>query len=79
MDNRPTTSQRIASAAPYVCPVLGGGLGVLYVQIFHMQFVNPVFAIGVGAVAGAVVGKVLVHLIETRQLSGQSRPDERNK
>ncbi len=43
----------------YALPVLGGLLGVAYVNINHMDFINPVWAIGGGAILGWIAARVL--------------------
>ncbi|WP_424833626.1 hypothetical protein [Ruegeria sp.] len=36
----------------YALPVLGGLLGVAYVNTNYMDFINPVWAVGIGAIIG---------------------------
>ena len=36
----------------YALPVLGGLLGVAYVNTNYMEFINPVWAVGIGAIIG---------------------------
>ncbi|WP_235216202.1 hypothetical protein [Ruegeria halocynthiae] len=43
----------------YALPVLGGLLGVVYVNINHMDFINPVWAVGGGAILGWVAARVM--------------------
>ncbi|NVO55284.1 hypothetical protein HW561_05715 [Rhodobacteraceae bacterium B1Z28] len=43
----------------YALPVLGGLLGVVYVNVNHMEFINPVWAVG----GGAILGWIAVRLI----------------
>ena len=43
----------------YALPVLGGLLGVAYVNINHMDFINPVWAVGAGAILGWVAARLI--------------------
>ncbi|WP_170324948.1 hypothetical protein [Ruegeria arenilitoris] len=43
----------------YALPVLGGLLGVAYVNIFYMDFINPVWAVGIGAILGWVAARLI--------------------
>ncbi len=43
----------------YILPVLGGLLGVAYVNINPMEFINPVWAIGVGAILGWIAARLI--------------------
>ncbi|WP_170765906.1 hypothetical protein [Ruegeria lacuscaerulensis] len=45
--------------AGYALPVLGGLLGVAHVNIYHMDFINPVWAVGGGAILGWVAARVI--------------------
>ena len=42
----------------YVLPVLGGLLGVAYVNNNYYEFINPVWAIGGGAFLGWIVARM---------------------
>jgi hypothetical protein len=55
--------ERIVAALPYALPVLGGLLGVVWVNLNKMEFLNPVLWIGIGVVAGWVLARVLVRLL----------------
>nr|WP_319948087.1 hypothetical protein [uncultured Shimia sp.] len=65
MDNQPKQplSVKIDGWLPYALPVLGGLLGVSYVNMVPQAFVNPVLAIVIGVVAGRIlafgIGKLL--------------------
>ncbi|MFY2826652.1 hypothetical protein [Ruegeria sp. MALMAid1280] len=43
----------------YALPVLGGLLGMAYVNIFYMAFINPVWAVGIGAILGWVAARLI--------------------
>ena len=46
---------RLLAWLPYALPVLGGVIGVAFVNLQPAAFINPVLAIAVGAVAGWIV------------------------
>ncbi|UAB90349.1 hypothetical protein I5192_06725 [Ruegeria sp. SCSIO 43209] len=43
----------------YALPVLGGLLGVAYVNTKYMDFINPVWAVGAGALLGWIIARVI--------------------
>ncbi len=43
----------------YALPVLGGLLGVAYVNINYFEFINPVWAIGGGAILGWIAARLI--------------------
>ncbi len=43
----------------YALPVLGGLLGVAYVNINHMAFINPVWAVGGGVILGWIAARLI--------------------
>lgn len=43
----------------YALPVLGGLLGVAYVNINYFEFINPVWAIGGGVILGWIVARLI--------------------
>ena len=47
----------------YALPVLGGVLGVAYVNIRYMDFINPVWAIGGGAILGWIAARTLRRIL----------------
>ena len=47
----------------YALPVLGGLLGVAYVNINHMDFINPVWAVGGGAILGWVAARLMRRML----------------
>ncbi len=49
----------VLTAASYALPVLGGLLGVAYVNVNYTDFINPVWAIGGGAVLGWIAARLL--------------------
>ncbi len=53
----------VLTALGYALPVLGGLLGVAYVNINHMNFINPVWAVGGGAILGWIVARVIRKLL----------------
>lgn len=61
--NSTSVIERIVAALPYALPVLGGLLGVVWVNLNKMEFLNPVLWIGIGVVAGWVLARVLVRLL----------------
>ena len=60
-------SRRIEAWIPFVLPVLGGVIGVLWVNLNKMDFINPVLGIGLGAVAGWIAARVIVKLMHRRR------------
>jgi len=52
---------------PYVLPVLGGLFGVIYVNLFPKDQINPVFAIGGGALLGWLSSRGVAWLIDHRR------------
>lgn len=55
-----TAGQKIESWLPYALPVLGGVIGVAYVNMVPKAFVNPVLGIVIGALAGRVLAFLIV-------------------
>ncbi len=49
----------VLTAASYALPVLGGLLGATYVNVNYTDFINPVWAIGGGAVLGWIAARLL--------------------
>ena len=49
----------VLTAVSYALPVLGGLLGVAYVNIHYTDFINPVWAVGGGAILGWVAARVM--------------------
>ena len=49
----------VLTALGYALPVLGGFLGMVYVNINHMAFINPVWAVAGGVILGWVAARVL--------------------
>ena len=62
-DLSPTLKERIVAAAPFVLPVLGGGVGMAVVNLNRGLYLNPVWAVGAGIVAGWLAGRGLVVLL----------------
>ncbi len=54
---------RVLTALGYALPVLGGVLGVAYVNIRYMDFINPVWAIGGGAILGWIAARTLRRIL----------------
>lgn len=64
-------SVKIESWLPYALPVLGGTLGVTYVNLVPTAFLNPVAGIVLGAVAGRIVSFFIVKAMrKSRRKSG---------
>ena len=63
VDQQISLSQRIIAALPFVLPVLGGLLGVVYVNMSPKDFLNPFIAIALGVVVGRVLAMLLVRAI----------------
>ncbi|MGV6802877.1 MAG: hypothetical protein ACWA49_01630 [Ruegeria sp.] len=49
----------VLTALSYALPVLGGLLGVAYVNINYTDFINPVWAVGGGAILGWIAARLL--------------------
>lgn len=64
MANRNPT---LEAAITYVLPVLGGALGVIYVNVFRADFINPVLGIGGGAVLGWALARLILKLMNKRR------------
>ncbi|WP_050602506.1 hypothetical protein [Ruegeria sp. 6PALISEP08] len=47
----------------YILPVLGGLLGVAFVNVNHMEFINPVWAVGGGAILGWIVARLIRRIL----------------
>ncbi len=62
-DLSPTLKERSIAAAPYVLPVLGGGVGMAVVNLNRGLYLNPVWAVGAGIVVGWLAGRGLVSLL----------------
>jgi hypothetical protein len=63
MKSRSNALDTAIAVLPYALPVLGGLLGVVWVNLNKMEFLNPVLWIGIGVVAGWVLARVLVRLL----------------
>ncbi|WP_127112033.1 hypothetical protein [Shimia sediminis] len=57
------TTAKIEAALPYVLPVLGGLLGVIWVNLNKFEFINPVFAIVIGVVLGRLAALLTTRLM----------------
>ena len=58
--------RRLLSWMPFVLPVIGGALGMGLVQAYPMAFINPVIAVGGGALAGWGISALVFRWIEYR-------------
>ncbi len=47
----------------YALPVLGGLLGMVYVNTNYMDFINPVWAVGGGAILGWIAARLIRRLL----------------
>ena len=63
MKSRSNALDTAIAVLPYALPVLGGLLGVVWVNLNKMEFLNPVLWIGIGVVAGWALAKLLVRLL----------------
>ena len=72
-------SQKIASFLPYALPVLGGVLGIIYVNLTPREFNNPAVWIAVGAAVGWAVSRVIVWQMNKRLIQGYQNRSESNK
>ena len=49
----------VLTAVSYALPVLGGLLGMVYVNINYTDFINPVWAVGGGAILGWIAARLM--------------------
>ncbi len=63
-DREPTLADRLEAALPYVLPVIGGLLGVIWVNLNRMDFLNPIVAIVLGVVAGRLAATGIIRLMQ---------------
>ena len=61
-DRKPTLLRRVLAALPYALPVLGGLIGIAWINMTSHG--SPILGIAGGALLGAVVAAVIVRLIE---------------
>ncbi|WP_306004744.1 hypothetical protein [Aquicoccus porphyridii] len=68
MDERGDISvrDRVLSWLPYALPVLGGFLGMLWVQMNPAAQLNPVVAVVLGVVAGRLLSVLVLRLVPGR-------------
>lgn len=64
------TTAKIEAWLPYALPVLGGLLGIVWVNLNKMDFINPVLAIVIGVVLGRVAA-----IFATRAMRKARRKD----
>lgn len=62
-DPKVPVSARIAAALPYVLPVIGGALGMVWVNVNRMDFLFPVFWIVLGVVGGWLLSRLILALM----------------
>lgn len=65
-DPKPPLSARIAAALPYVLPVIGGALGMVWVNVNRMDFLFPVFWIVLGVVGGWLLSRLILAIMSRR-------------
>ncbi len=54
-------------ALPFVLPLLGGLTGVIFVNLNQFASFNPVFGIGLGAVVGWFLARLLQKLLHGKR------------
>ena len=64
------SAARLEAALPYILPVLGGLLGIVWVNLNKMDFINPVVAIVIGVVLGRVAAIFLTRLMRKSRRKG---------
>ncbi|WP_299356711.1 hypothetical protein [uncultured Shimia sp.] len=64
------TSAKIEGWLPYALPVLGGLLGVVWVNIAAWSYINPVIAVVVGALLGRVAAIVVTRAMRKSRRKG---------
>ncbi|MGX9350473.1 hypothetical protein ACS3QZ_04680 [Shimia sp. W99] len=52
---------------PIGMPALGGLAGVIWVNAFKMDFINPVLGIGGGILLGWIAGRIVLKLMQRRR------------
>lgn len=58
-----SSTAKIEAALPYVLPVFGGLLGVVWVNLNKFEFINPVLAIVIGVVLGRVAAVFITRMM----------------
>lgn len=53
----------IENFIPYVLPVLGGLLGMVYVNLHEMDQLNPMYWVGGGIILGFIAARLAVNVI----------------
>ncbi|WP_372885020.1 hypothetical protein [Shimia sp.] len=66
-----STGAKIEAALPYALPVLGGTLGVTFVQLNSFSYLNPVIAIATGAILGRVAAVFIVRAMRRSRRKGR--------
>lgn len=64
------TTAKIEAALPYVLPVLGGLLGVVWVNLNKFDFINPVVAVVIGVIAGRLAALLVTRLMRKARRRG---------
>jgi len=57
---------RVLTWLPYALPVLGGFLGMVWVQVNRADQLNPVVAVVLGVVAGRLLAGLILRLVPAR-------------
>ena len=65
-DHGPSLGGRIATAIPYVLPVLGGLLGVIWVNLNPKDLINPFIALAVGVFLGWAASRGVTWMLNRR-------------
>jgi presenilin-like A22 family membrane protease len=55
--------RKLQNFLPFALPVLGGLLGVIWVNLITKDFLHPVLWIGLGAIAGWAVSRLLQRFV----------------
>jgi len=63
----------VMAALPYALPVLGGLIGVIWVNLNKMDFLNPFVAVVIGVVIGRLVAWVITKLFGQKGRRRQGR------
>ncbi len=63
MSQRSSIRDNVERGVPYVMPAIGGALGVTWVNLNEMQFLNPMIWIPLGVFLGWVAGRGIVMLM----------------
>lgn len=54
----------VERAIPFIMPAIGGGLGVIYVNLYPMKFLNPMIWIPLGIFLGWATARGILKLMD---------------